>query len=112
MATKRTILELKTKGFDKSQGDIKKLTAEVDKLKQQMKDLRSEQKKTSSESKKQAGAFSNLGKTMLSIGKAFVIVKGFQLLSQAISNAVETTREFEFAMAKVEAISGSVSIAS
>jgi TP901 family phage tail tape measure protein len=106
MATKKTILELKTTGFDKSQGDIKKLTAEVDKLKQQMKDLRSEQKKTSSESKKQAGAFSNLGKTMLSIGKAFVIVKGFQALNGVISDAITVTREFELAMAKVGAISG------
>jgi TP901 family phage tail tape measure protein len=106
MATNRTILELKTTGFDKSQGDIKKLTAEVDKLKQQMKDLRSEQKKTSSESKKQAGAFSNLGKTMLSIGKAFVIVKGFQTLNKVISDSVQITIDFELSLAKVQAVSG------
>jgi len=62
--------------------------------------------KTGKQADKASKSFFGLGKTLGAIARGFIIVKGFQLLAQAISGAVKITAEFELIMNKVKAISG------
>jgi TP901 family phage tail tape measure protein len=62
--------------------------------------------KTGKQADKASKSFFGLGKTLGAIAIGFIIVKGFQLLAQAISGAVKITAEFELIMNKVKAISG------
>lgn len=49
-------------------------------------------------------SFLGLGRTFTAIARGFVIVKSFQLLAQAVGNAVKVSADFELAMKKVKAV--------
>jgi len=88
---KKVLIEVKviTSGAEKN---LNNLTKETDKV--------------AEKGKKANKSFLGLGKTLLAIGRGFVIVKSFQLLARTISETIRVSSQFELVMKKVQAISG------
>jgi TP901 family phage tail tape measure protein len=111
MARKQqSVYEIKVKGLD----DIKSLNTEISKLNGRYDELSKESKKAS-ESTKKVGKASKDSKTQIAnIAKGAAIAglalqafnKASKVLTQELKKGVEVFKGYEFAMAKVKAISG------
>ena len=111
MAKKQqSIYEIKVKGLN----DIKSLNTEILKLNGKYDDLKKKTNDTEKSIKDVGNAAKETGNFSQKMGKAFVVasaaVEVFTRVTRALSNtlkkAKDTFKDFEFAMAKVKAISG------